>query len=160
MVRKPTLSCSRTLMLLRAGLSSEPVDSSTWRSISLTSFSASSLRPWMNIQRGLSGTLRRTSRMPTASTAPSPKARRQPRSAANRLSSSNTSDRAAPNAVPTQKEPLMMRSTVPRTRAGISSSMAELMAAYSPPMPAPVKNRQTAKSRNVEVNAVATVATR
>ena len=54
----------------------------------------------------------------------------------------------------------MMRSTVPRTRAGISSSMAELIAAYSPPMPAPVKNRQTAKSRNVEVNAVATVATR
>jgi hypothetical protein len=27
-------------------------------------------------------------------------------------------------------------------RPGISSSMAELMAAYSPPMPAPVKNRQ------------------
>jgi len=35
----------------------------------------------------------------------------------------------------------MMRSTRPRTRAGISSSMAGLMAAYSLPMPAPVKNR-------------------
>ena len=42
----------------------------------------------------------------------------------------------------------MIRSTVPRTRAGISSSMAELIAAYSPPMPAPVKKRQIAKIRN------------
>ena len=40
----------------------------------------------------------------------------------------------------------MIRSTVPRTRAGISSSIAELMAAYSPPMPAPVKKRQTANT--------------
>jgi hypothetical protein len=48
----------------------------------------------------------------------------------------------APNIVPSQNDPLMIRSTRPRTRAGISSSMAELMAAYSPPMPAPVKNRQ------------------
>ena len=54
----------------------------------------------------------------------------------------------------------MIRSTVPRTRAGISSSMAELIAAYSPPMPAPVKKRQIAKTRNVPENAVATVATR
>jgi hypothetical protein len=44
--------------------------------------------------------------------------------------------------VPSQNEPLIVRSTRPRTRAGISSSMAELMAAYSPPMPAPVRNRQ------------------
>ena len=35
-----------------------------------------------------------------------------------------------------------MRSTRPRTRAGISSSMAELIAAYSPPMPAPVSARK------------------
>ena len=35
----------------------------------------------------------------------------------------------------------MIRSTRPRTRAGISSSIAELIAAYSPPMPAPVKKR-------------------
>ena len=54
----------------------------------------------------------------------------------------------------------MIRSTVPRTRAGISSSIAELIAAYSPPMPAPVKKRQTAKNRNEPENAVATVATR
>jgi hypothetical protein len=47
--------------------------------------------------------------------------------------SSSTSDRAAPNIVPSQNEPLIMRSTRPLSRAGISSSMAELMAAYSPP---------------------------
>jgi hypothetical protein len=44
--------------------------------------------------------------------------------------------------VPSQNDPLIIRSTRPRSRAGMSSSMAELMAAYSPPMPAPVKNRQ------------------
>src|ERR1700743_1460876 len=36
----------------------------------------------------------------------------------------------------------MIRSTRPHTRAGISSSMAELIAAYSPPIPAPVRERQ------------------
>ena len=41
----------------------------------------------------------------------------------------------------------MIRSTRPRTRAGISSSIAELIAAYSPPMPAPVKKRATKKYR-------------
>ena len=54
----------------------------------------------------------------------------------------------------------MIRSTRPRTRAGISSSMAELIAAYSPPMPAPVKKRQIKNSATLDVNAVATVATR
>ena len=38
--------------------------------------------------------------------------------------------------------------------------MAELMAAYSPPIPAPVKNRQTNKYIGFIENAVATVATR
>ena len=74
--------------------------------------------------------------------APSPKARRQPRSLAKRFSFSSSTDSAAPKAVPSQNDPLMMRSTRPRTRAGMSSSIAELMAAYSPPMPAPVKKRQ------------------
>jgi hypothetical protein len=74
--------------------------------------------------------------------------------------SSSTIESNAPAAVPSQKEPLMIRSTVPRTRAGISSSIAELIAAYSPPMPAPVKKRQSPKSRNDDVKAVATVATR
>jgi hypothetical protein len=54
----------------------------------------------------------------------------------------------------------MIRSTRPRTLAGISSSVAELIAAYSPPMPAPVKKRQIQKNSALEENAVATVATR
>ena len=47
-----------------------------------------------------------------------------------------------------------MRSTRPRTRAGMSSSIAELMAAYSPPMPAPVKKRQTKNHIGFFENAV------
>lgn len=42
---------------------------------------------------------------------------------------------SAPPAAPTQNEPLMAMSTRPRYLAGMSSSIAELMAAYSPPMP-------------------------
>jgi len=42
----------------------------------------------------------------------------------------------------------------------MSSSMAELIAAYSPPMPAPVKKRHTANHKNEPEKAVATVATR
>ena len=53
----------------------------------------------------------------------------------------------------------MIRSTRPRTRAGISSSIAELIAAYSPPMPAPVKKRQRKKNQAVHEAAVASVAT-
>ena len=128
--------------------------------MSVTSSSASSALPWMNIQRGLSGTFLRTIRIPMPSTAPRPKAIRQPTSAAKMSSLSSTIESAAPAAVPSQNEPLMSRSTVPRTRAGISSSIAELIAAYSPPMPAPVKKRQIAKTRNEPENAVATVATR
>ena len=41
----------------------------------------------------------------------------------------------APRTVPSQKEPFTARSTLPRTREGMSSSIAELTAAYSPPMP-------------------------
>ena len=42
----------------------------------------------------------------------------------------------------TRYEPLgPVLAIMPRTRAGISSSIAELIAAYSPPIPAPVKNR-------------------
>ena len=133
---KPMLLRWRILIESVTSSSRSPVSSSTCRSMSSTSSSACSLRPWMNLQRGLSGTLRRTSRMPMPRTAPRPKAIRQPTLAANRSVSSSTSDRAAPNMVPSQNEPLIMRSTRPRSRAGISSSMAELMAAYSPPIPA------------------------
>ena len=66
----------------------------------------------------------------------------------------------APSAAPIQNVPFTPRSTAPLTRAGISSSIAELIAAYSPPMPKPVKNLHTAKVRMSQENAVATVATR
>jgi hypothetical protein len=42
----------------------------------------------------------------------------------------------------------------------MSSSMAELIAEYSPPMPAPVKNRQRNKYHGAKAKAVATVARR
>jgi hypothetical protein len=73
---------------------------------------------------------------------------------------SSSSAPAAPAAAPSQYDPLMMRSTRPRTRAGINSSIAELIAAYSPPMPAPVKKRATKKYHGANANAVATVAVR
>ena len=66
---------------------------------------------------------------------------------------------SAPAAAPTQNEPLMATSTRPRYFAGISSSIAELMAAYSPPMPAPVRNRQAKYHMGLIENAVSTVAT-
>ena len=53
----------------------------------------------------------------------------------------------------------MATSTRPRYLAGISSSIAELMAAYSPPMPAPVRKRQAKYHVGVIENAVSTVAT-
>ena len=85
---------------------------------------------------------------------------RQPSSGGKIAVLSRNTDRMAPNAVPSQYEPLMARSILPRCLAGMSSSMAELMAAYSPPMPAPVKKRQMKKNTGLKENAVATVATR
>ncbi len=74
--------------------------------------------------------------------------------------SSSTIDPAAPIAAPIQKLPLITRSVQPRTRAGINSWMVELIAAYSPPMPAPVKKRHSAKVHRFQVSAVAPVAMR
>ena len=54
----------------------------------------------------------------------------------------------------------MIRSIRPRARAGISSSIAELIAAYSPPIPAPVKNRAVRNQIGEVAKAVATVASR
>ncbi len=110
-------------------------------------------------QRGLSGTSRRTSKMATASTAPSAKPARQPHTGPITRASSSTRLSAAPSAAPIQKLPLIARLTRPRTRAGISSSMAELMAAYSPPMPSPVTKRHSAKKAKLGENAVASVPT-
>ena len=72
--------------------------------------------------------------------------------------SSSTRLSPAPSAAPIQKLPLIARFTRPRTRAGISSSMAELIAAYSPPMPRPVTKRHSAKKAKSGEKAVASVA--
>ena len=66
---------------------------------------------------------------------------------------------SAPPAAPIQNEPLIETSTRPRYFLGISSSMAELIAAYSPPMPAPVRKRQAKYQVGFIENAVRTVAT-
>ena len=67
---------------------------------------------------------------------------------------------SAPAMAPTQKEPLMAMSMRPRYLAGMSSSIAELIAAYSPPMPAPVMARQAKYQVGFMENAVSTVPTR
>ena len=69
--------------------------------------------------------------------------------------------RSAPTAAPSHQLPLIARLVRPRQRAGMSSSMAELIAAYSPPTPAaPVKKRKNMKLRRSHDNAVKTVAAR
>ena len=54
---------------------------------------------------------------------------------------------------------MTIRSTRPRARAGISSSIAELIAEYSPPIPVPVRNRAAKKNHGENENAVSTVDT-
>ena len=83
--------------------------------------------------------------MKRPSTASLPKAMRQPMSAPNRSGSSSHTEPSAPAAAPIQKLPLIARSVRPRTRAGISSWIAELIAEYQPPMPAPVTKRKNRK---------------
>jgi hypothetical protein len=76
------------------------------------------------------------------------------------LVSSRSSEASEPSAVPTQNEPPMMRSTTPRTRAGITSSTAEWIAEYSPPTPAPVMNRHTRNQTKFIEKAVSTLPAR
>ena len=78
-------------------------------------------------------------------TAPVRKASRQPSSGLNKAPFRRRTATSAPSAAPTQNEPLIMRSICPRNRAGISSWIVELMAAYSPPMPQPVRKRNRKK---------------
>src|SRR5436309_12944209 len=111
-------------------------------------------------QRGLSGTELRRKIIMIPSTAPMPNASRQPMEMGTMPVSSKAIVAAEPMAAPIQKLPLMMRSTRPRTRAGINSSIAELMAAYSPPMPAPVSARKMAYDQKFHDNAVSAVAHR
>ncbi len=142
------------------GSSFLPVSFSTVFSTSSTIASASFSWPWMNAQRGDSGTLRRTSRIVSPKIAPIPNARRQPSDAGKIAVLRKKTASSAPKAVPSQYDPLIARSTRPRRRAGMSSSIAELMAAYSPPMPAPVKNRNRKNIHGAIENAVRMVATR
>ena len=65
---------------------------------------------------------------------------------------------SVPMMAPAQYVPLTAMSTRPRYFAGISSSIAELMAAYSPPMPAPVRNLAQKYHIGLIENAVSTVA--
>jgi hypothetical protein len=117
--------------------------------------SASAMRPRLISQRGLSGIHCRRIRMISPRTAPMKKARRQPVSGETRAGSSSTIAATPPIAAPIQKEPLMTRSVQPRTRAGTSSWMVELIAVYSPPMPMPVRKRKSRKLQRFQEKAVA-----
>ena len=83
---------------------------------------------------------------------------RQPTFAENVLS--RTTVRPAATAVPIHQELLIASATRPRTRAGTSSSIAELMAEYSPPMPLPARKRKAMNDQKSQERAVATVKTR
>ena len=74
--------------------------------------------------------------------------------------SSTTTAPAAPSAAPIQKLPFTTRSVKPRRRAGISSWMVAFTAAYSPPMPAPVSKRNSAKDQKFQDRPQAMVASR
>ncbi len=122
--------------------------------------SASSGLPCVISQRGLSGKKRRRNMTITASKPPMMKASRQPVSGANSLGSSTTIEPSAPSAAPIQKLPLTIRSVCPRRRAGTNSCTAELIAEYSPPMPAPVTKRNSANDQKFHDKPVSTVAMR
>ena len=83
--------------------------------------------------------------MTRPSSAPIKKADRQPKSGGINAGSSSTREAAAPIAAPIQKLPLMTRSVHPRYLAGMNSWMVEAIAVYSPPMPAPVRKRNSEK---------------
>ena len=91
--------------------------------MSATIFSASSARPCVISQRGLSGSHIRMKNTMSARAAPIRKAARQPCSGSITAGSSSTIAASAPSAAPIQNEPLMQRSVQPRTRAGTNSWM-------------------------------------
>ena len=89
-----------------------------------------------------------------------PKAARQPQSGGKKPGSQKC-DRAARAQRRAEPEAAVDRESVrPRKRAGINSWIAELIAVYSPPMPAPVKKRKAAKLQRSHDNAVTAVAVR
>ncbi|GJE71436.1 hypothetical protein CHKEEEPN_2982 [Methylorubrum podarium] len=129
-------------------------------SMPVTTRSASAAYPWVTSQRGLSGIQVRRSRMTRPMPPPTKKAMRQPQAGSIHSGRSSAIDRKEPSAAPIQNEPLMTRSVQPRTRAGISSWMVELIAVYSPPMPAPVRKRNRQKLQIFHDRPVAAVAMR
>ncbi len=74
----------------------------TDRSMPVTIRSASSSFPWMNSQRGLSGTSLRISRMPMPRIAPSPNSSRHPMSSGSTSGLSSGMATSAPKTVPSQ----------------------------------------------------------
>ena len=125
----------------------------SWRrncaSIPRTTSSAACGKPCVTSQRGLSGIQSRITRITSPIVAPIRKASRQPIAGLMNAGSSNTREPPAPMAAPTQKLPLIKRSVQPRNRAGISSWIVELMAVYSPPMPAPVRIAERDKAERI-----------
>lgn len=91
---------------------------------------------------------------------PVKKATRQPQAGSITSGFRSTIDMNEPSAAPIQNEPLMTRLVQPRTRAGTSSWMVELIAVYSPPIPAPVRKRKKQKLQMFHDRPVAAVATR
>lgn len=131
-----------------AGAFRSPFSRLTFCSMSPTILPASFSQPRTISQRGLSGTDLRSSKIIKPSSAPIPNANRQPVLAYSRWEFKRRSVPATPSAAPIQKLALITRSTFPRTWAGTSSSMAELIAAYSPPIPAPVSTRKVEDSKS------------
>jgi hypothetical protein len=89
--------------------------------------------------RGLSGNVRPTTMTISASTGPIRNASRQPTFTAKAFRKIREAN--DPIIAPAQYVPLIQMSTRPRYFAGIISSIAELMAAYWPPIPMPATNR-------------------
>ena len=103
---------------------------------------------------------RRSSSTTSPITPPTTKAARQPIEGGRKAGSSATTAPSAPSAAPIQKLPLITRSVKPRLRAGISSWIVAFTAEYSPPIPAPVMRRNSAKDQKFQAKPEAIVATR
>ena len=133
----------------------------TCRSMRATISSASGIRLWVISQRGLSGTNRRTSTIAMPRHRSENKAQTPSQLLGNDTGIQQDDVRAdAPVADPSHQLPLIARSVCPRRRAGINSSIAELMAAYSPPMPAPGQKSEEHQAWQIPGEAVKIVATR
>src|ERR1700723_1732548 len=89
-----------------------------------------------------------------------PNTKRQLRVGGRNCRCSKNTEPSDPRNAPIQNVELTARSTCHRTRAGIKTSLAELMAAMSPPIPAPVRLRNRQKLQKLLENAVVALAQR